>query len=248
MGWFVLRRKMLSRPQEADQRADVFGLGMTALFCLYREETPERCFSEPKTPHRGSRTAKLQKVIAKALEWDPGNRFNDIGPFLQPVRGNRPARPMAGRATETPSGSHLLTIAQHIVEVRGSGGQQRSCSSSYWVSQVSYWYDGRVNFVEDTNPVQSPSPQAPCSKRARAVARWPRPLPRLRVLLHRCKNPDPVHGRGRGQTIPCSRARSRPLRRYPLNRSRRLRARPSKDRANLQQECRRDLQSPLWNV
>ncbi len=140
------------------------------------------------------------------------------------MRGNRPARPMAASNRNPKRISPSHNCATRIVEVRGSGGQQRSCSHlSYWVSQVSYWYDGRVRLRPRTRTrVQSPSPQAPCSKRARAVARWPRPLPRLRVLLHRCKIRILCQRARRGQTIPCSRARSRPLRRYPLNRSQSL--------------------------
>lgn len=49
MGSFLYAApELLSRPQEADHRADVFGLGMTALFCLHGEPLTDEAFFEPQ--------------------------------------------------------------------------------------------------------------------------------------------------------------------------------------------------------
>lgn len=109
MGSFVYAApEMLSRPQDADQRADVFGLGMTALFCLYKRKLPDVVFRNPERVIAEIGHPRLQEVITKAIEWDPANRFNDIPAFLTALRAAR----QQGADGQSPS--HTENTPSHL--------------------------------------------------------------------------------------------------------------------------------------
>lgn len=87
MGSFVYAApEMLSRPQDADARADVFGLGMTALFCLYGKKLPDIAFRDPKRVLDRLGRPELAAVIAKALEWEPEDRYGSAAAFCDALR------------------------------------------------------------------------------------------------------------------------------------------------------------------
>ncbi len=84
MGSFVYAApEMMSRPQEADARADVFGLGMTALFCLHGKALTEDAFYEPKSLLAETGRPAVSEVIAKAIERKADRRFADVRSFCE---------------------------------------------------------------------------------------------------------------------------------------------------------------------
>src|SRR4029079_18009567 len=61
---------VMSRPQDADARADVFGLGMTAIFCLYGADLPTNVLRRPEQLLAKLDCGSLAPVLQKAIEWE----------------------------------------------------------------------------------------------------------------------------------------------------------------------------------
>lgn len=77
----------LDRPQEATARADVFGLGMTAMFCLSGQELSLLTFRTPEpTIAQLDCSESLRKVIACAVAWEPSRRFADAATMTDALR------------------------------------------------------------------------------------------------------------------------------------------------------------------
>jgi eukaryotic-like serine/threonine-protein kinase len=69
----------LDRPQDADARADVYGLGMTAVFCLSGAELPKAILREPEPVLGGLPCSKaVRGVLRKAIAWERDERFGDV--------------------------------------------------------------------------------------------------------------------------------------------------------------------------
>jgi diguanylate cyclase (GGDEF)-like protein len=79
--------EVLDRPQDADARADVYGLGMTAIFMLHATN-----LSKTKLRHLDELITNLpcdhasQRVLARAVEWEADKRFATIGEFCDALR------------------------------------------------------------------------------------------------------------------------------------------------------------------
>ncbi|WP_437960389.1 DnaA/Hda family protein [Sorangium sp. So ce119] len=74
--------EMLQHPHEADARADVFGLGMTAIFCLYGKDLPQSVLRYPEDVlKRLPCSSAVREVLQKAIEWSEDRRFPDAGTF-----------------------------------------------------------------------------------------------------------------------------------------------------------------------
>ena len=73
--------------KEAGAGADVYGLGMTAVFCLYGRDLPAIVVRHPEQV-----IAKLpvddaiKAVLTRAIEIEPGDRFADAGGFCEALR------------------------------------------------------------------------------------------------------------------------------------------------------------------
>ena len=66
----------LEMPQKATARADVFGLGMTALFCLSQRELALSTFRDPAPAlDQLNCSTAVRNVIRRAVAWDPEQRF-----------------------------------------------------------------------------------------------------------------------------------------------------------------------------
>ncbi len=76
MGSFIYAApELLDTPEEADARADVFGLGMTLLFCLYGKDLPAKVFRDAEPTIKGlDCDESLKNVIRKAVDWEKENR------------------------------------------------------------------------------------------------------------------------------------------------------------------------------
>jgi formylglycine-generating enzyme required for sulfatase activity len=78
----------LDRPQDATARADVFGLGMTTIFCLAGHD-----LSMDTLVDRAGALAQLdcpesvRKVLERAVEWKQERRFADAAEMVDALRG-----------------------------------------------------------------------------------------------------------------------------------------------------------------
>jgi eukaryotic-like serine/threonine-protein kinase len=105
--------------KEADARADVYGLGMTALFCLHGRELPAIVQRRPeqviaKLPV----DAAIKAALTQAIEIEPEARFADARGFCEALRAAvRPAPAAAvGEATiETASTWREPTLGMSLV-------------------------------------------------------------------------------------------------------------------------------------
>ena len=78
----------LERPQDADARADVYGLGMTALFGFHGADlpfhqimrSPDRFIEELSCP------LSLKPVLSRAIKLELGERYKDAGEFIAELR------------------------------------------------------------------------------------------------------------------------------------------------------------------
>ncbi|XXX73571.1 protein kinase [Sorangium sp. So ce134] len=87
--------ELLHRPQDADARADVYGLGMTAMFGLRGEELPLDVLRNAEEQiERLSCPTAVKDVLKRAVAWRPEGRFSDAAAFSDALRR---ARSAAGR-------------------------------------------------------------------------------------------------------------------------------------------------------
>jgi serine/threonine protein kinase len=81
--WLFAAPECLDRPQEADARADVFGLGMTAIFGLYGADLPMDVLRAPERFIGDLRcepaNRAVKDVLKRAVEWRREERFKDAG-------------------------------------------------------------------------------------------------------------------------------------------------------------------------
>lgn len=73
--------EMLDRPQEADARADVYGLGMTTLFCLHQADLPSAAIEDrSRFMRKVVPDADLRKVLRTAID-KKSKRYADADEF-----------------------------------------------------------------------------------------------------------------------------------------------------------------------
>jgi diguanylate cyclase (GGDEF)-like protein len=89
LGTFVYAApECLDKPQEATARADVFSLGMTAIFCLSGRDLSMATFRDPATAVALLNcSASVRSVVQRAVAWEPESRFLDAGEMLDALRG-----------------------------------------------------------------------------------------------------------------------------------------------------------------
>jgi hypothetical protein len=79
--------EMLDRPQDADARADVYGLGMTAAFMLHGADLPRTVLRDAAGfIARLSCDESLKRILQRAVAWEPEQRFADAAAFCQALR------------------------------------------------------------------------------------------------------------------------------------------------------------------
>lgn len=105
MGTFIYAApECLDKPQEATARADVYGLGMTALFCLSGQELALSVFRNPELLiARLACSDRVRDVLRRAVAWEPGDRFADADALGHTLR-----EALASRHREL-EGADLLT-------------------------------------------------------------------------------------------------------------------------------------------
>ena len=88
MGKFLYAApEVSSRPQDADARADVYGLAMTAIFCLYGADLPVRVIRKTEEFVAGLQCGPLAPVLLKAIEAEPSDRYASMQVFCEALRG-----------------------------------------------------------------------------------------------------------------------------------------------------------------
>ncbi|WP_437716681.1 SUMF1/EgtB/PvdO family nonheme iron enzyme [Sorangium sp. So ce448] len=97
--------ELMHRPQDADARADVYGLGMTAVFCLHGAELPPIMMRYPgRVIERLPCSDAVRKVLERAIEFETSERFPDVAAFCEALRvaaesGGDAAREAPGSTT-----------------------------------------------------------------------------------------------------------------------------------------------------
>lgn len=89
MGTFLYAApELMHRPQDADARADVYGLGMTAVFCLHGAELPPIMMRYPgRVLERLPCSDAVRKVLERAIEFEAAERFPDVAAFCEALKG-----------------------------------------------------------------------------------------------------------------------------------------------------------------
>lgn len=110
--------EMLERPQDADIRADVYGLGMTALFMYYGKDLPISVLRDTRSFLERLRCDQaIVGVLHRAVSWNVAERHADVAAFCHDLRSKQgspeprlvndiawvlaSSRPLSGAALET---------------------------------------------------------------------------------------------------------------------------------------------------
>lgn len=101
MGKFIYTApEVMSRPQDADARADVYSLGMTAIFCWHGADLPTKVLRKPEQLVAKLDCGSLAPVLQKAIEWDADDRYPNARAFCHALRAaadRPPERPLPER-------------------------------------------------------------------------------------------------------------------------------------------------------
>ena len=109
MGSFLYAApEVMSHPQDADARADVFGLAMTAVFVLHGGPLPQRVLRHTDAFVDALECGlALKGALKRALDWEPGERFKDAGELCDALRNAGPAARSSGAAVVRPAWEEL---------------------------------------------------------------------------------------------------------------------------------------------
>jgi tRNA A-37 threonylcarbamoyl transferase component Bud32 len=111
----------LERPQAATARADVYGLGMTAIFCLAGRDLSMDTFRNPEwTIYKLGCSIQVQAVLRRAVAWEPHERFADAAAMMLAFRdalyppdlGEAFGRNASPQATAIPPQDPAIDVAQ----------------------------------------------------------------------------------------------------------------------------------------
>ncbi|KYG07497.1 hypothetical protein BE21_29150 [Sorangium cellulosum] len=88
--WIYAAPELMHRPQDADPRADVYGLGMTAIFGLHGAELPMDVLRGAESIIDGlpCNTA-VKATLRRAVDWSPAARFADAAAFCAELQRAR---------------------------------------------------------------------------------------------------------------------------------------------------------------
>jgi WD40 repeat protein len=116
MGTFLYAApELLDRPQDADARVDVYGLGMTAIFGLYGRDLPMTMMRHGDRVIDGlSCGARLKAALRKAVAWERDERFESMTAFCEALAKAEapPAKRAAARLVPRGKVSERLAAAE----------------------------------------------------------------------------------------------------------------------------------------
>jgi len=116
LGTFVYASpEAMERPQDAGPPADVYSLGMTAVFCYHGRDLPAKVMRDAAKVIRGlSCSAGVKAALERATEWEVEDRFSDVGMFCEALRAcaGEPARDAARAIAAVPSRAAASRVAE----------------------------------------------------------------------------------------------------------------------------------------
>jgi hypothetical protein len=131
MGTFIYAApEVMSRPQDADARADIYGLGMTAVFALYGGDLAMDVIRDADRfiDHLPCNPV-IQDVLKKAVAWDRNDRFATAAEFVAALeRACELPVAAAGQAVFLPAG--VAAREEEAVAARTSPGMLPSLAGS----------------------------------------------------------------------------------------------------------------------
>ncbi|KYF52931.1 hypothetical protein BE04_45575 [Sorangium cellulosum] len=88
LGTFIYSApESMHRPQDADARADVYGLGMTAVFCLHGAELPMTVLRDADSFIEQLPCEKsIRSVLRRSVDWDREFRFSTVQALCDALR------------------------------------------------------------------------------------------------------------------------------------------------------------------
>ena len=103
--WGYAAPELMFKPQDADDSADVYGLGMTAVFALNGADLPPDILRDASSfIERLDISLTIKKVLQRAVEWEAKKRFASVAefcealaeagksPFPEPIVGKIPSQ------------------------------------------------------------------------------------------------------------------------------------------------------------
>ena len=122
MGTFIYAApEVMARPQDADVRADVYGLGMTVVFALHGADLAMDVIRDAdRFIDRLPCNAVLQDVLKKAVAWDRNDRFASAAEFVAALERAAVAE-VDGRGEAAPPGAAQgRPVAAPVLESRNA--------------------------------------------------------------------------------------------------------------------------------
>src|SRR5262249_3330042 len=85
--YLFMAPEQMQDAKEADARADVYGLGMTALFCFHGAALPAIAHRRPDKGIAGLSCGEaIKAVLTKAIELEPADRYPDARALCEALR------------------------------------------------------------------------------------------------------------------------------------------------------------------
>ncbi|MBK7829832.1 protein kinase [Nannocystis sp.] len=132
MGTFLYAApEVMSRPQDADVRADVYGLGMTAVFALFGGDLAMDVIRDAdRFIDRLPCNPVIQDVLKKAVAWDRNDRFASAAEFVVALElaSEEGAGPVRARV-QVPSGAKAMAVSASRGVVAAAGGAAAASAS-----------------------------------------------------------------------------------------------------------------------
>ena len=89
--WVYAAPELMTRPQEAGAPADVYGLGMTAVFALYGADLPYEVVRDAVGfVQKLDASPAIKQVLQQAIHWDWNERYPTVSEFSQALRMVKP--------------------------------------------------------------------------------------------------------------------------------------------------------------
>ena len=125
MGTFLYAApELMERPQDADARADVYGLGMTAVFALYGADLPVARMMEQRNRiiDKLPCIEAVKEVLKKAIAWEREERFADVQTFCGALRRATVADELEPLPSfEVPADRPVVTVRDLAGKMMGEG-------------------------------------------------------------------------------------------------------------------------------
>jgi formylglycine-generating enzyme required for sulfatase activity len=121
LGTFIYAApEVMDRPQDADARADVYGLGMTAAFVLHGADLPRAVIRDAMAfIAKLTCDEPLKRLLQRAVAWEVDERFADASAFCRALRTQVQATPRIEPSGPTPERSQPVpgeALAESFVE------------------------------------------------------------------------------------------------------------------------------------